>query len=153
MRNWFSTWSKFASYHSYGLVRAYIFASSLVNSKLPMNTSSLYLVTLLDSPLLSTFNSICTSCVSRVVCNNILWQTYIEKIGRPWFSFTLRMRNVTTNMTSASARRKNGTNHLGSFVCKSFRLLDRSIYAVRVNTLCKYNNNNNNINNNKTTYK
>jgi len=51
------------------------------------------------------------------------------------------MRNVTTNMTSTTARSKNGTNHFGSFFgFSSSRLVDRSIYAVKSENMCKYNN-------------
>ena len=62
-------------------------------------------------------------------------------MGCPWFSFTLRMRNVTTNMTSTTARNKNGTNQFGSFFgFNSSRLVDRSIYAVKSENVCKYDN-------------
>ena len=40
---------------------------------------------------------------------------YLEKLGLPLFSCTLRTRNVTANTAIASTRSRKGTNHFGSF--------------------------------------
>ena len=62
---------------------------------------------------------------------------YLEKLGLPLFSCTLRTRNVTANTAIASTRSRKGTNHFGSsFDFNSLAQDGRSI-CIMLNKLKK----------------